>query len=97
MRKLSIKQARSLITSNAGLMELGEFLLEQGYNRKQVAALIAEAADDAVDWTKVVQGPAGAALEAADRAVVYAAALLVMPLLERKVEQARDAIQARVD
>jgi len=93
---LSIRKAKSLIRGNASLMELAEVLLSEGYDRRTVARLLAEAGDDAIDWTKIVDGPAGAALESLDFAALHAAALLLMPLIERKVADARAAVQERI-
>jgi len=99
MRKptLTIRKAKTLLRDNESLMELAEVLLAEGYDRRTVARLLAEAGDDAIDWTKVVQGPAGVALESIDFAALHAAALLLMPVIERKVAQAREAVQERVE
>lgn len=87
MRRLPLSRAKSLITAQPELMELGAYLVQGGAGRGTTADLVAEAADAAIDFEKLIKGDLGRALEAIDYVVFRSAAWLLFPKMQQAAAQ----------
>tara|TARA_Y100000034_G_scaffold75024_1_gene90098 strand:+ start:868 stop:1209 length:342 start_codon:yes stop_codon:yes gene_type:complete len=75
------------------LLEVADTAMQDGGSAEEVQKALADIIDDAVDFSKIIDGPVGVALEAADGAVITAAIGLVRALAGDK--EAREARQER--
>lgn len=88
--KITLRQALATVRKDKDLLDLGGFLLAGGHNKEQVIAVLAEALDDRIDFTALVAGAAGVALEQADRAMFKAALWLSWNLIEAAAKRFRE-------
>tara|TARA_R110002167_G_scaffold18637_4_gene69595 strand:- start:1545 stop:1826 length:282 start_codon:yes stop_codon:yes gene_type:complete len=91
---MRISKAKSLISAKPELLALGSYLIKGGVSRGLVADLVAEAADEAIDFKALLPNKPelGAALEAVDYAVFRAAAFLLFPLMKSLADDAKSRI-----
>lgn len=94
MARFSIRKAKSLMSAKPELMALGSYLIKSGADRDTVATLVAEAADELLDFKALLPNKPelGAALEELDFIVFKAAAFLLVPLMR----QGLDSVQERL-